>query len=372
MRLESACYHARSMELRSLLALVLLAALPVSSMAQEPVAKGSPTPTPVPRIQVATPEVDLGVKAVGDPLTAEFSIVNGGKETLELRSSKALPGVRVEGVPAKVEAGKTQVVRVTLPSSVPTGPIEAATMVMTSDPDQPVVRLLLKAKVTAFLLMLPGYARYIVVQQAADGTIAQTVGSADGATFRILRVDSPHPSLRVTFREARVDERRAEWKGSQWRIETTLMRDAPVGPLMGDLVVTTDHPRQKIVRAAVSGFVRPIFAVTPARLDLGPKDQSVPVHLNLAVKNYAEELIELGPVESTVKGVSGELMGIEAGRSWTLSLTFGAEMPAGPFEGKVRIRTASPKIPFIEIPIAGRVVAPVPVPVASPAPAAIR
>lgn len=363
------------MESRSLFAFALAAALPLTSMAQSPVQVASPVPSPSPvrpsTLHLAAPEVDLGVKAVGEPLTADFVIENRGKETLELRSAKPLPGVRVEGVPAKVEAGKSQIVRVTLPASVPVGPIEAATTVMTSDSDQPVVRLLLKAKVTAFLLMQPGYARYIVVQQAADGAIAQTVGSSDGEPFKILKVDSPVKALRVTFREARIDERKAEWKGSQWRIETTLMRDAPVGPLTGDLIVTTDHPRQKVVRAAVSGFVRPIFAVTPPRLRFDAKQQAVPVHVNLAVKNYAEELIELKGFESTVKGVTGELLDVQAGRSWTLSLTLGSEMPVGPFDGTLRIKTASPKVPFIEVPIAGRVM-PAPPASASPSPTPAR
>lgn len=308
---------------------------------------------------------------MGDPLMADFVVENRGGALVELKSVRSLPGVRVEGVPAKIPAGKSHSVRITLPASVPAGPVEAATTVMTSDPDQPVLRLLVKAKVTAFLLMQPGYARYIVVQQAADGTIVQTVGSSDGASFKVLKVDSPVAALRTTFREARLEERKTQWKGSQWRIETTLMRDAPIGPLTGDLVVTTDHPRQKVVRAAVSGFVRPIFAVTPPRLRFDAKQKAVPIHINLAVKNYAEELIELKGLESTVKGVTGELLDIEAGRSWTLSLTLGDEMPVGPFDGVLRIRTASPKIPYIEVPLAGRVV-PVPAGSASPSPTPAR
>jgi hypothetical protein len=313
-------------------------------------------PAAVPKAVVEKPERDVGVLAVGDPAAAEFDVRNVGDAPLELQSVKAPLGVRTEGVPASVPAGGSRTVRLVLGFPAPPGELMIEVSVLTNDPELPMLRLVLRGKVQAFLLMHPGYARYIVVQHAADGTITQTVGASDGAAFRVVGVESPSPALRTSFREARPDERRPGWTGSQWRVESTLSRDAPVGALTGDIVVVTDHPRQRVARAPVSGFVRPVFAVTPPEARMGDVDPRRTPRLQLFVKNFAEQLIDLRGAESDVTGVRAELAAREPGRSWGLTLWLDAEKPPGPFEGHVRIRTANPQVPVIDIPLSGRIV----------------
>lgn len=356
-----------AMRHRDLLCQLALLTLPVT-LAAQPIAARTATPAPIP---VEPQERDLGILAVGDPISAEFSVLNRGQAELDLRSVQVPRGVRVEGVPGKVAPGASHVVRLTVTSGAGLGPLEVEALVSTSDAVQPTIRLLLKATVQAFLVMNPGYARFIVVQQAKDGTISQTVGAADGAKFNVLKVESPHPSLRATFSEARPEQRRADWQGSQWRVDATLIKDAAVGPLTGDLVVHTDHPRQRVVRAPVSGFVRPIFAVTPPNLKLGDiEPASEPI--SLSVKNYAEELIDLLGAESDVRGVRAELKALQPGRSWALLLSFDPTRPVGVFEGRVRIRTGSPKVPSIDVPLKGRTVRPKAEAKATPSEAAAR
>lgn len=333
--------------------------------AQDAAPKASPG---APRAKVAEAERDLGVKAVGDLVSAEFRIRNPGDQDLELYSFKAAPGIRIEGVPGKVPAGGTLTVRLILFSPPPPGPVLAEATIRTNDVVNPDLRIALKAEVQAFLLLHPGYARYIVVQLAADGTIRQTVGSSDATAFRVLKVESPHPSLRVTFREARPDERQASWKGVQWRVEATLLKDAPVGALTGNLVIHTDHPKQRVAKAPVSGFVRPIFAVTPPEVRMGDLELKAPGRTRLVIKNYAVETIALRGVESNVAGVRGELNENEPGRSWSLTLWVDEDKAAGPFEGRLRIRTASPNVPAIDVPISGRIVRAGPKAIPSPTP----
>lgn len=341
------------MKRRDLLVAFVLIAFPSLVSAQDGRLE---KPTGVPKAVVEKPERDIGILAVGDPAAAEFDVRNAGGAPLELLSVKAPLGVRAEGVPASVPAGGSRTVRLVLGVPAPPGELVIEASVLTNDPELPTVRLVLRGKVQAFLLMHPGYARYIVVQHAADGTITQTVGAADGATFRVLGVESPSPSLRTSFREARPDERRPGWTGSQWRVDSTLSRDAPVGALTGDIVVVTDHPRQRVARAPISGFVRPVFAVTPPEARMGDVDPRRTPRLRLFVKNFAEERIELRGAESDVTGVRAELEAREPGRSWGLTLWLDADKPPGPFEGHVRIRTASPQVPVIDIPLSGRIV----------------
>jgi len=210
--------------------------------------------------------------------------------------------------------------------------------------------------VRPFLLARPGSARYVFVQGADDGTIAQTVWAVDGADFQVLEARSPEPHLRVVFREARAAEAEPGAAGRQWRIELTLASSSPVGPLRGVVVVRTDHPRQPELRIPVSGFVRPMFAVTPPAARLGDVDPARAPHLSLHVKNFAEERVALTGVSSDVPGIGAELVTVEAGRVYRVRLSVRPDTPAGPFSGTLRIRTASPKQPTIEVPLAGRIV----------------
>jgi Protein of unknown function (DUF1573) len=299
---------------------------------------------------------DLGAIAPGEKAEAEFSIRNDGDAPLRILKAKAPRGVAVEGLPLTVESGKTSLVRVTVDTSKFAGKVDLPVTLESDGPRQEKITLQIKLEVRPFLLVRPGYARFITVQKAREGTISQTLGSSDDASFRVLGVESPYPHLRVAWREVRPEQRRKEWTGRQWIVDLTLSSDSPVGHLEGHVVVRTDHPRQKSVFIPLSGFVRPVFAVTPPGALLGEIDPARAVVIKMQVKNFAEELIEVTGASTDVAGVSAGIRPIEAGRSWSLRLTFDKDMASGPFQGKILIRTASPKAPVIEVPLSGKIV----------------
>jgi hypothetical protein len=309
---------------------------------------------------------DLGVVGLGEEAVAEVQVRNAGGAPLTLAAPRLPQGVGVEGLVPELAPGASVRLRVRIDTLRAHAEPRQAWSLVTSDPDRPQVAVEVRLEVRPFLLVRPGYARYITVQKAREGTIAQTVGAADGAAFRVLRVEAPVPHLRVAFREARPDERQGAWTGSQWRVETTLAADSPVGALTGTIVVHTDHPRQRRAFVPLSGFVRPILAVTPAEARLGDLDRRRITAVRLVVKNFAEEPITVTGVSTDVAAVRAEIEAIQPGRSWRLKLSPAPEAPPGPFEGKVVLRTASPKLPTFEVPLSGRIVEPPPGPAAPP------
>ena len=52
----------------------------------------------------------------------------------------------------------------------------------------------------------------------------------------------------------------------------TLSKEAPVGPVADHVLVRTNHPKQKRIEIPVSGFVRPMVAVTPPAVNFGKVD----------------------------------------------------------------------------------------------------
>jgi Protein of unknown function (DUF1573) len=315
----------------------------------------APPPSP-PRVTVDPEFHDLGVVGFGEQAVAEFVVRNEGGSPLTLAVPQTPRGIAVDGLGAPVPPGQSLRLRVNVDTFEANAERQQAVNVTTNDPERPTVTLVARIDVRPFLIARPGYARYITVQHAREGTITQTIGATDGAEFRILRVESPTPNLRVSFWEATPEQRDPSWPGSQWRVATTLDSVSPVGPLSGLVVVHTDHPRQKRIFIQLSGFVRPVLAATPPEVRMGDVGRQRAEPWRIFVRNFAEETIEVTEVSTDVAAVRAELEPLQPGRSWRVNLFPVAEAPLGPFEGKVLLRTASPTLPTFEIPVAGRLV----------------
>ncbi len=318
------------------------------------------TPTPsLPRpaaVMIEPAEIDLGVLGVAEPAQAEFVLHNNTDSAVELRLEGA-KGLRVLGLPTRVAARARERFTAVLETRVPPGPLHTGLRLGTSDPKTPVLAASVKASVRAFLAVTPGYARYITVRHAREGTLAQTVVASDGATFRVLEVRPPVPHLRVAFHEATAAERRSDQPGSQWRVDLTLASDAPVGALTGDVEIVTDHPKQKRAFLELSGFVRPVFAVTPPEPQLGDVQPGT-ASVTLFVKNFAEELLGIQSVETGTPSLRAQLEAQEPGHTWRVRLSVPDTAPVGPFSTRLRLLTTHPKVPVIEVPVTGRVVRP--------------
>jgi hypothetical protein len=315
---------------------------------------------PAARAVLAAREQKIGVVAPGEPAVATFRIENAGSAPLTVAAGNPVPfiaGVEstVEGSPAAPGAAATVTIRIATGKRAGEGTIVVP--VKTNDPDAEKIELRASVEVKPLLLADPGYARFNVVQQEREGTIPQTVWSTDGAAFRVLAVEPPTPALRTSFREAAAAERRADTSGSQWRIELTLPTDAPVGALVGDVVVVTDHPRQQRLYLPLSGFVRPVMAVTPPEAELGDVDGARAFRFTLDVKIFATESIALERATCDLPGATVEIVPVTAGRTYRVRVSVPEGLPSGPIAGTVRLFTASAKVAHLDVPVRGRIVA---------------
>ena len=70
------------------------------------------------------------------------------------------------------------------------------------------------------------------------------------------------------------------------------------------------------------------------------------------MRSFATEEIELTSVSSKRPDTLGvELRSMIPGRRYAIHLTLPAGLPVGPFQGEVRIRTNSPKLAEIILPV---------------------
>jgi hypothetical protein len=302
------------------------------------------------------PIKDVGTVAKGDKVTQDFTIRNDGAAPLAITEVRAACGCTVASYDRTIAPGQVGKVHVTVDTVTFTGPIAKGVTVFTNDPDNPQIELTVRAKVEPYIAVKPGYARYVTVRgEAKEGNIVQTLYAPDGLPMEIVKVDSPFPFLKVSFREAQEGERLPDVQVRQWRVEMLMSNDAPVGPIAGFVTVHTTHAKQKLVEIPVSGFVRPVIAVTPPKADFGQVEVKEAVHRALDVRNFATEPIKVIGVDPLGQGIEAKVEPLEEGREYSLRLTLNPNMPKGPFHSKLTLHTDSPKAPVIEVDLSGTV-----------------
>jgi hypothetical protein len=246
-------------------------------------------------------------------------------------------------------------VRAELDTGAFVGAIAKEVTVFTSDPANPAIQLTIRAQVQAPLDAQPGYYRFIHTQGAPAESATQVVWSADHRDLQVLLAESPLPGLTVAFRPATEKEREPQGHGKQWVVTATLASEPPTGPLVGEVRIETNHPRQQELLIPIAGFVRPLLMVTPPTADFGSFPAGEPRKASVLINNYGSAPLRLLGVDTDVRGLTARIEEREKGKRFDLALTLAPGAPRGPFTGALRVRTDSPKQPLLEVPVKGEV-----------------
>jgi hypothetical protein len=286
-----------------------------------------------PRAVVDAPSLSLGEVVGGERARADFPIRNAGDAPLHLRVAAHPPAdAQADAV---VGRGETGHVRVEIDTAGIAGPSRVPLRVSTDDPAAPAVDLDVRLDVRHYVVATPGRARYVFVRGAEPVTVPETLSALDGRSFRVREVRSPLAALRVVPPTG--DARTA------WTIGLTLDGDADVGALEGGVEVLLDHPRQRRLVIPVSGFVRPVLAVTPPALTL--PHTTGPWQARLHVRSFAEAPLELRRATSDVVGLALSVEPLDPGRVWIVRVEGSGEADGG----TLRLETSSPVQPTIEV-----------------------
>lgn len=313
---------------------------------------------PAPKAVPVEPIKNFDIVPRGEQIQHDFLIKNEGDATLEITDVHPACGCTVVDFDSKIEPGKTGRVSAKVDTQDFAGPISKSIAVFTNDKTNPKLQLVVKADVKPYIAADPGYARYNYVQGEPLRPIPQLVWSEDARDMNIVRVTPPYPYLKVAYREAKEEERKKEVKGRQWLIDVELTPDAPVGALKDYVEVETDHPKQKILKLPISGFVRPRQHITPVDIDFGELEgAALPLQRSLHFTNFATDGIEVTKIETGLAGVSltAKPNDKEPGHRLLLTLTLSPEMAKGDFATNIKIYTTDKQKPFMVLPIKGSV-----------------
>jgi hypothetical protein len=366
------CFRAACLLVLSLVASAARAdgTAPVAPAAPAVAAEGAAAApaTPAPKLTVDPPSFDSGPVARDSVVEKVFTLANEGDAPLRIDRIVATGNTALSSRPSEIPAkGKVQItVRIELLPERALGLIKQLE-IHSNDPQRPKIVVPIRIESTEFVQPRPDRARWNSVQQEMDGTITSYVKAVDGKPFRVLGVSPAPPGIRVVTVPVSAAEAAARQPAADgatatldpngahetWKVAMTLAKDAPVGAIVGQLELTIDHEKQKIVPIPLSGFMRPVVAVTPHELVMGEIPVGSARSHSFFVRNFATEPIELTKVDSDIPGFSEGVITVkEAGRSYDVKVAMDlAKNAPGPLQGVIRFHFASPKTPVYTLPV---------------------
>lgn len=312
-----------------------------------------------PRAVPIEPIHDFDLVAKGEVLNHDFEIRNDGDAPLEIESVRPACGCTVAEFDKSIAPGKTGRIHAKVDTTDFYGPISKSIAVYTSDPENPKLQLVVRAKVMAYINADPAYARFLYVQQEPTQPVSQLIWSEDGHPLKILDVKTNSRKIYVDYHLAEEGERREGVDGPQWVVDINIKENAQVGSLKETVEVITDHPKQRSATIPVSGFIRPRQHITPMEVDFGPlQGDALPLRRSLAFTNFITDRIRVTKIDTGVKGLSAEVTDSDErpGHRFRLLLELGPELPKGEFDTVIKIHTSDDKNPVIELPVKGLVI----------------
>ncbi len=283
-----------------------------------------------------------------------FRIRNSGGAPLTIHQVMLPSNLELVSRPTTLAPGEAGEVKVRVPllNDRPLALLKQIEL-RTNDPETPSLVLELRILSTEYVIPKPDRARWISVQYEKPGTISPVLVALDGQNFDVLRTSSPPPGITVAF--AAVQENPQSVR--KWKVDLTLAGDAPIGAIVGSLLVHVNHPKQSIVPIPLSGFMRPVMAVTPTALSLGELKLAQKTSHAFKLQNFATEPIHVIKVEHDLKGFPpATFVARTLGREYKIQLDFDpATMPKGSFRGALQIHTDSAKMPLITVPLDGTI-----------------
>jgi hypothetical protein len=305
------------------------------------------------QVLVREPIKDFGIVGLGTDPEATFTIENRGSATIEISVAPVAAGLKVVNVDRTIAPSASGTVRVAVDTFRAGMTTEWKVDVTTSDPTTPSLQLTVKADVRNFLTVAPATARFNFVQYGPEGGTTHILSAQDDSPFEVVGVDAPAEFITVTWRELKTaKERVPDLPGRQWKIDLTIKGEAAVGPIDGYAIVRTNHPRQPRAFLPVTGFVRPLFAVTPPSIALSvPPEPGDLAFRTLVIKNFGEPALEITKAASDIAGLRATIVPVDAGHTWHIELRRDPAVKEPWTGGTLRLTTNHPKVRELTVPL---------------------
>ena len=297
---------------------------------------------------------DVGVVAQGELVEVVFKFLNEGSQVLQVKAVRPTCGCTVADYDKEIAPGGEGVVKAKLDTKDFVGPISKSILVMTNDPREPTVSVVIKADVRPFVEVLPRpLIRFNAVQREPMIQKVFVVATESDQDFKVTKVETSVSFLDASVRKLSGDELISGKSSQQYEVRLELAKNAPVGPVSAKLTIMTDHPKAEEVVVKVYGVVRALIHVTPAQVQFGTVDAKSRPGRNVIVVNNrtGKASMEIGSLEVDDAAFDASVTTIEEGRRYQVTVKVKEDASPGTHAGTMTIKTNDPDFPELAVPV---------------------
>jgi len=311
-----------------------------------------------PKLVIPEKIKDMGRVAQGEVVNVDFALVNEGDETLVIKAVRPTCGCTVADFDREIAPGKTGYVKAKLETQDFSGPISKSILIMTNDPQEPAVTVVIKTDVHPYVEVLPRpLVRFnAVLHEPMEQKVTVVAGSED-KNFKVTGVKSSVPFLIASVQPLPPEAHIAGKSAQQYEVSMSIKDDAPVGPVNAVLEIQTNHPEAKTVPVKVFGVVRALLHVTPSQIQFGSVSARTQPSRNVIIVNNRTGNVPVKVTGATIDddAFSTEVMTIEEGRRYQVTVTIKPDASRGPRDATLTLTTTDTEFPKVEIPVRAKI-----------------
>lgn len=307
-----------------------------------------------PALVVPTKIIDAGAVSQGVVIDADFDLVNEGSAPLNIKAVRPTCGCTVADFDRTIAPGATGQIKAKLDTKDFSGPISKSILVMSDDPQNPTVTLVIKADVRPFVEVLPRpLIRFNAVSHEPMSQTFIVAGADPKQKLKITKIDSSVPYIATSIRKLDDDELVTGKSKDQYEVTMSLTDDAPVGPVNAVLTVNTNLKEAPTVPVKVYGVVRALIHVTPTQVQFGSVEAKTRPGRNLIVVNNHTDgtKVVITGAEIDDDAFDAEVSTIEEGRRYQVTVTVKPDAQPGARDAVLTLRTDDETKPTVTVPV---------------------
>jgi len=298
--------------------------------------------------------IDAGTVSQGLVVDAVFDLVNEGKGALAIKAVRPTCGCTVADFDKVIAPGATGHVSAKLDTKDFSGPISKSILVMSDDPQNPTVTLVIKADVRPYVEILPRpLVRFNAVMHEPINQTFIVAGADPKESFEVKNVTSNVPFIATSVRQLTEQELVAGKSKTQYEVTLSLTDAAPVGPINAVLMVNTDVKEAPQVPVKVYGVVRALIHVTPTQVQFGSVQANTRPGRNLIVVNNRTDGTKVQVTEATVDDAAfdARITTIEEGRRYQVTVVVKPDANPGSRDATLTLSTDDKDFPTVTLPV---------------------
>src|SRR5215813_8435052 len=325
---------------------------PVAVAHSEPPSSESTAPaapaTGAPHIVFAEPVFDFGKVEQGEQVTHLFRFTNQGGQELRIESVKTSCGCTAAVISEDViPPGKEGTISATFDTTHFSGEKAKGITVYSNDPLQPVTTLTLQGEVTIEVAAEPAQLYLGRLRRGEEATRTIEVLYDAQKSIDIVKIENSHPSVSVHAEDLSKEGKKGK------KLLVTLKKDAPLGRLNDQIVVTTTSQKKPVVEIPVFGSIEGDMVVLPPQVSFGVVRKGESKTQEISIKNRGTKPVQVVRVQNSVTEVSAELTPVKQGEEYRLTLKTKGENQPGRIQGEIQVFTDHPEEKVLTIPLYG-------------------